>query len=56
MSMPALKRLYYAKREVQKITGYLPDDDGLKHALTGADVVLIPAGIPRTYSRLKMSK
>ncbi|MCJ1481592.1 hypothetical protein MMC06_001751 [Schaereria dolodes] len=32
---------------VAKITGYLPKDDGLKHALTGADVVLIPAGIPR---------
>ena len=33
---------------MQKITGYLPADDGLKKALTGADVVLIPAGIPRT--------
>ena len=32
----------------QKITGYLPADDGLKKALTGADVVVIPAGIPRT--------
>ena len=31
----------------QKITGYLPENDGLKKALTGADVVLIPAGIPR---------
>lgn len=31
----------------QKVTGYLPKDDGLKHALTGADVVVIPAGIPR---------
>jgi len=30
-----------------KITGYLPKDDGLKHTLTGADVVIIPAGIPR---------
>ncbi|KAI9826803.1 MAG: hypothetical protein M1832_005741 [Thelocarpon impressellum] len=30
-----------------KITGYLPKDDGLKHALTGADIVVIPAGIPR---------
>lgn len=30
----------------QKITGYLPAEDGLKKALTGADVVLIPAGIP----------
>ncbi len=33
---------------VQKVTGYLPKDDGLKQALTGADVVVIPAGIPRT--------
>ena len=32
----------------KKLTGYLPKDDGLKHALTGADVVIIPAGIPRT--------
>lgn len=30
----------------QKTSGYLPADDGLKHALTGADVVVIPAGIP----------
>ncbi|KAJ5986821.1 malate dehydrogenase [Penicillium sp. IBT 35674x] len=32
---------------VAKITGYLPKDDGLKNALTGADIVVIPAGIPR---------
>ncbi|MCJ1260233.1 hypothetical protein MMC22_000092 [Lobaria immixta] len=32
---------------MQKITGYLPENDGLKQALTGADVVVIPAGIPR---------
>jgi len=30
-----------------KVTGYLPADDGLKNALTGADIVVIPAGIPR---------
>ncbi|KAM5433372.1 putative malate dehydrogenase [Microsporum canis] len=30
-----------------KISGYLPKDDGLKNALTGCDLVLIPAGIPR---------
>ncbi|KAI9887749.1 MAG: hypothetical protein M1823_000390 [Watsoniomyces obsoletus] len=30
-----------------KVTGYLPADDGLKKALTGADIVVIPAGIPR---------
>lgn len=27
--------------------GYTKDDDGLKHALTGADLVIIPAGVPR---------
>ena len=32
---------------IAKIKGYLPKDDGLQHALTGADVILIPAGIPR---------
>jgi len=32
---------------VAKIDGYLPDDDGMKKAFTGADMVLIPAGIPR---------
>ncbi|KAL5454078.1 hypothetical protein PMIN06_005178 [Paraphaeosphaeria minitans] len=31
----------------QVVTGYLPRDDGLKNALTGADIVVIPAGIPR---------
>ena len=30
-----------------KVEGYLPDNDGLKKALTGADIVIIPAGIPR---------
>ncbi|KUL82351.1 hypothetical protein ZTR_10529 [Talaromyces verruculosus] len=30
-----------------KITGYLPADDGLKKALDHADIVVIPAGIPR---------
>ncbi|KAK9462607.1 lactate/malate dehydrogenase [Lipomyces oligophaga] len=29
------------------VSGYLPADDGLSKALTGADVVVIPAGIPR---------
>lgn len=31
----------------QKVSGYLPKDDGLKNALTGTDIVVIPAGIPR---------
>ncbi|KAJ1986300.1 Malate dehydrogenase, cytoplasmic [Dimargaris cristalligena] len=30
-----------------KVTGHLPDNDGLKHALTDADIVVIPAGVPR---------
>jgi len=30
-----------------KTTGYLPNNDGLKTTLTGADVVVIPAGLPR---------
>jgi malate dehydrogenase len=29
------------------VTGYLPKDDGMKHAFTGVDVFIIPAGIPR---------
>ena len=29
------------------VTGYTKDDDGLKDALTGAQVVVIPAGVPR---------
>lgn len=30
-----------------KVEGYLPPDDGLKKALSGADLVVIPAGVPR---------
>ncbi|KAJ3503979.1 hypothetical protein NLJ89_g8184 [Agrocybe chaxingu] len=30
-----------------KVEGYLPPDEGLKKTLTGADVVVIPAGVPR---------
>jgi len=30
-----------------QVVGYLPPQDGLKKALTGADIVVIPAGIPR---------
>ena len=30
-----------------RIDAYLPENDGLKSACTGADVVIIPAGIPR---------
>jgi len=30
-----------------KVEGHLPPDDGLKKTLTGADIVVIPAGVPR---------
>ena len=29
------------------VKGYKPENDGLKQALTGSDVVIIPAGVPR---------
>ncbi|MCJ1463549.1 Malate dehydrogenase, cytoplasmic [Pseudocyphellaria aurata] len=29
------------------VTGYQPSDDGLRKALEGSDIVLIPAGVPR---------
>lgn len=37
---------------IQKITGYLPENNGLKQSLTGADVVVIPAGIPRKHLKI----
>jgi len=37
---------------VAQIEGYLPADDGLKKAFTGADIVVIPAGIPRKLYRI----
>ena len=30
-----------------RVQGYLPPDEGLKKVLTGADIVVIPAGVPR---------
>ncbi|RIB16047.1 malate dehydrogenase, NAD-dependent [Gigaspora rosea] len=30
-----------------KVTGYTPDNDGLKHAITDATIIVIPAGVPR---------
>jgi malate dehydrogenase len=30
-----------------KVEGYLPPDDGLARTLAGADIVVIPAGVPR---------
>ena len=29
------------------VKGYQPDADGLKQCLTGSEIVLIPAGVPR---------
>jgi len=29
------------------VTGYAPTPEGLRDALTGAEIVLIPAGVPR---------
>ena len=36
------------------VTGYLPPDDGMAKSLKGADIVVIPAGVPRkvTFSLL----
>jgi malate dehydrogenase len=39
---------------MQVLKGYLPANDGLKNALTGADVVVIPAGIPRKSFRIEL--
>lgn len=39
---------------VAKIDGFLPENDGLKHALTGADIVVIPAGIPRKIEQKEL--
>ena len=33
------------------VVGYLPPDDGLAKALKGADIVVIPAGVPRKVHR-----
>jgi len=30
-----------------KVQGFLAPNDGLKKTLTGADIVVIPAGVPR---------
>lgn len=30
-----------------EVKGYTPENDGLKHALTGAEIVVVPAGVPR---------
>ena len=37
-------------------TGYVKDEDGLKGALTGADLVVIPAGVPRKVSSTSLSR
>jgi malate/lactate dehydrogenase len=35
----------------QKTTGYLPPNDGAKTAFKDADIIIIPAGIPRAYTQ-----
>ena len=34
------------------VTGYTKDNDGLSKALTGCDIVVIPAGVPRKVRSL----
>ena len=40
---------------IAQIEGFLPADDGLKKAFTGADIVVIPAGIPRKPPTIMVS-
>lgn len=50
--------LYQAENEIfpadwgflQVVKGYLPKDDGAKLAFKDADIIVIPAGIPRMYT------
>lgn len=50
---PPRRYVYVSDREKarlthgQVVTGFKPENDGLKQAFTGADIVVIPAGIPR---------
>ena len=37
----------------KKTTGYLPANEGAKAAFKDADIIVIPAGIPRTSSTLR---
>ncbi|CAJ0913907.1 6225_t:CDS:2, partial [Entrophospora sp. SA101] len=30
-----------------KVSGFLPENDGLKHAVSGSNIIVIPAGVPR---------
>jgi len=39
----------------QKVTGYLPKDDGARLAFKDADLIVIPAGIPRTYTHMSLN-
>lgn len=36
-----------------KVTGFLPDNDGLTKALTGCDLVVIPAGNSKSQGVLR---
>ena len=37
---------------IAQIEGFLPADDGMRKDFTGADIVIIPAGIPRKPSAI----
>lgn len=32
---------------IQQVAGFGPENDGLKNALEGSEIVVIPAGVPR---------
>jgi hypothetical protein len=40
---------------IAQIEGFLPADDGMRKAFTGADIVIIPAGIPRKPPAIMVS-
>ena len=41
---------------IAQIEGFLPADDGMRKAFTGADIVIIPAGIPRKPPAITVSQ
>ena len=45
--MVMVERLESNGSQIRQVKGYQPDASGLKEALTGAEIVLIPAGVPR---------
>lgn len=39
--------MWFSHSTPSKAEGFLPENDGLKKALEGAEIVVIPAGVPR---------